>query len=174
MKDFLLFILLAVAVVVPFRLFIAQPFVVHGESMLPTFTEGEYLIIDQLSYRLGEPARGDVIVFRSPPDPSQFYIKRIIGLPGETVTVDGERVTIESAEGSFVLEDGLTGGTTLGYTRRTLADDEYFVMGDNRPRSSDSRVWGALSRDNIMGRAVLRLLPLSDAGLNPGAERVTP
>lgn len=171
-REFVLFIVLALAIVVPFRIFVAQPFIVHGESMFPTFHEGEYLIVDQLSYRFGDPSRGDVVVFEAPTDNTQFYIKRIIGLPGETVSVSGEQVIIENAEGSFVLEDGAPQpDLPQANVRRVLGAGEYFVMGDNRDHSYDSREWGALKERKIMGRAAFRLLPFSRAGTNPGAVR---
>src|SRR3989344_5193546 len=86
--------LLAMAIIVPIRYFLVQPFFVRGASMEPNFLDGEYLVIDELSYRLRQPARGEVIVFRFPDNPSQFFIKRIIGLPDERVVISGGRVTI--------------------------------------------------------------------------------
>lgn len=173
-KETFTFILLAVLVVLPVRLFIAQPFLVDGESMYPTFENGDYLIIDQISYRLSEPERGDVIVFRYPNQPSTFYIKRIIGLPGETVRVEKGIVTITAADGTarsftepYIINDDTT------YTRDTvLGEGEYYVMGDNRPKSSDSRIWGVLPEENIIGRAFVRLLPISNAGFFPGKENL--
>ena len=171
LREILIFILLAVLIILPIRIFVAQPFIVQGASMQPTFESGEYLIIDQLSYRLREPERGDVITFRYPEDPSVFFIKRIVGLPGETVVVDDDRVTIttpgvgtvELVEPYANLEGPLFGRQTL-----TLEEGEYFVLGDNRPRSSDSRVWGALPEENIMGRALFRLLPVTNIDYLPG------
>lgn len=171
-KETFTFIILAILIVLPVRLFIAQPFVVDGESMHPTFTNGDYLIVDQISYRFSEPARGDVIVFRYPEHPSTFYIKRIIGLPGETVRIEKGTVTIISAEGvtsSFAEPYVINDDTT--YTRNMmLGEGEYYVMGDNRPKSSDSRIWGALPEENIIGRAFIRLLPATQAELFPGKE----
>lgn len=171
-KEILTFIILAVAIVVPVRLLIAQPFVVEGASMHPTFESGDYLIVDELTYRFSDPKRGDVVVFKFPNDPKIFYIKRIIGLPGETVHIDEGITSITKADGSkleldesyYVVAEDAT------YTlERTLGADEYFVMGDNRPKSSDSRSWGALPRKDLMGRAFVRLLPASNAGVLPGA-----
>ncbi len=170
-KETFTFIILAVLIVLPVRLFVAQPFVVDGESMHPTFTNGDYLIIDQITYRFEDPKRGDVIVFRYPEHPSTFYIKRIIGLPGETVRVQDGKVAITTATGEeisfaepYVVNDDAT------YTRdMQLGDGEYYVMGDNRPKSSDSRIWGALPRENIIGRAFLRLLPPTHMDVWPGA-----
>lgn len=171
LREILVFLLLAVLIVVPFRLFIAQPFVVQGASMEPTYVNGEYLVIDQLTYHFNEPQRGDVITFRYPEDPSVFFIKRIIGLPGETVLVEDETVTItDPGVGTFELVEPYAkfDGPLFGRQSVTLKDDEYFVLGDNRPRSSDSRVWGPLPKENIMGRAYLRLLPLNNIEYLPG------
>jgi signal peptidase I len=166
------FALLALIIVLPIRMFIAQPFIVSGASMETTFSSGEYLIVDQVSYRFDEPKRGDVIVFRYPKDPSKYFIKRIIGIPGDTVSITGETVTITN--------DVYTSGVTLDEpyirtmapnttTTEILGADEYFVMGDNRNASSDSRMWGVLGRDKIIGKAFLRLYPLSHADFLPGA-----
>jgi signal peptidase I len=166
------FAIMALLIVVPFRMFIAQPFIVSGASMEPTFRTGQYLIIDQLSYRLDEPMRGDVVIFRFPQDPSKFFIKRIIGLPGERVQVsDGiVRITHAIDEEPIVLaEPYLTEETQPDdHVTITLEEDEYFVMGDNRPASSDSRVWGPVPRKNIVGKALVRLLPFTAIGLYPG------
>lgn len=169
-KEIATFLILAVVIVLPIRLFVAQPFVVEGESMYPTFDSGDYLIVDELTYRFNEPARGDVIVFRYPNNPEVFYIKRVIGLPGETVSIDQGQVTIKKADGNtIVLEEEYVVTEDATYTKSTtVGPGEYFVMGDNRPRSSDSRVWGLLPDEDIMGRAFLQLLPAGDIGLFPG------
>lgn len=171
LREVVVFLLLAVLIVIPFRLFVAQPFVVDGASMEPTYANGEYLIIDQLTYRFAEPKRGDVVTFRYPEDPSVFFIKRIVGLPGETVVVDDERVTVTTpGVGTVELVEPYAkfDGPLFGRQSTTLGDDEYFVLGDNRPRSADSRVWGALPKENILGRAYLRLLPLDTIDYLPG------
>ncbi len=169
--ELLKFALVAVIIVVPVRLFVAQPFIVSGASMDPTFDNGQYLVVDELSYRFDEPSRLDVVIFKYPKDPSQYFIKRIIGLPNETVRIDQNSVTITTKNGEeialnepYVVNKG-NGGTLT----KTLSDGEYFVMGDNRPESSDSRFWGILPRENIVGRAFLRLLPLQTASLLPGS-----
>jgi signal peptidase I len=175
MSEILHLSFIALIVVLPIRMFIAQPFIVSGASMETTFTTGEYLIVDQVSYRFEEPARGDVIVFRYPKDPSKFFIKRIIGLPGDTVTVQGSTVTITNTEhptGIVLDEDYVLEMTPSADVTETLGTDEFFVMGDNRDASSDSRMWGILPRDNIVGRALVRLYPLSTAGLWPGARDI--
>lgn len=171
LKEILTFIVLAIIIVVPIRVFVAQPFVVEGESMHPTFESADYLIVDQLSYRLGDPKRGDVVVFRYPNDPKVFYIKRIIGLPGETVHIDHGQTTITKADATtLTLDESYVVAEDATYTLdTTLGADEFFVMGDNRPRSSDSRIWGPLPREDIMGRAFLRLLPVNQVGVLPGA-----
>ncbi len=165
------FAIIALVIVLPIRIFVAQPFIVSGASMEDTFHNNEYLIVDQLTYRFEEPKRGDVIIFRYPRDPSKFFIKRVIGLPGETISIDGGTVTIISGE----YPDGLTLTEPYTYTEtdshltETMDEGEYFVMGDNRNASSDSRVWGTLREDEIIGRALLRLFPISDAAVMPGA-----
>lgn len=170
MKDLFTLALLIVLVVIPIRLFVISPFVVDGASMHPTFANLDYLIVDEIVYAFSDPARGDVVVFRYPGDPSAFYIKRVIGLPGETVSINHGKVSIVQPDNtSFTLTESYVVDEDATYTKNaTLASDEYFVMGDNRPNSSDSRVWGALPRKNIIGRVDLRLLPISDVGLKPG------
>lgn len=170
LKEILLFVVLAVVIVVPIRMFVAQPFVVDGESMYPTFDHRDYLIVDEISYRFNEPERGDVIVFKYPGDPKVFYIKRVIGLPGETVSIDRGQVTIKKVDGtSITLEEPYVIAEDATYSLDSmLGTDQYFVMGDNRPRSSDSRVWGALPKDHIIGRAFVRLLPPTGTGVMPG------
>ena len=169
--ELLKFILIAAAIVFPIRLFVAQPFIVSGASMAPTFPNGQYSIALDSSHPLQNPGRGDVIIFRYPKNPKEFFIKRIIGLPGETVSIDGNAITITKADGSkvsldetYVINHG--NGSAQSYP---LKADEYFVMGDNRPESSDSRVWGVLPRDNIVGRAFVRLLPLNLIEIFPGS-----
>jgi signal peptidase I len=170
LKEILWLVLLAVLVVVPIRVFIAQPFVVEGLSMHPTFGDGDYLIIDELSYRLQDPMRGDVVVFRYPGNPSIFYIKRLIGLPGEKVTIERGQVSITRPDGSsLVLEEPYVVAEDATYSGVvTLGEGQYFVMGDNRPKSSDSRVWGVLPEEDIMGKAFVRLLPVANAAFSPG------
>jgi signal peptidase I len=176
LKDLFTLAVLILVIVVPLRLFVISPFVVDGESMHPTFENLDYLIIDELSYRFERPARGDVIVFRYPLDPSVFYIKRIIGLPGETVSISRGVTTITEPSGeSFALSEPYISAEDASYNEKvTLAPGEYFVMGDNRPNSSDSRVWGPLPASDIVGRVLLRLLPIARIGLFPGEARYAP
>lgn len=170
LREIITFVVLAVIIVVPIRLFVAQPFVVEGESMYPTFDSGDYLIVDQLTYRFSDPERGDVVVFRYPNDETVFYIKRVIGLPGETVHVEQGVTSVTKTDGTRLeLDETYVVSEDATYTLdRTLGADQYFVMGDNRPKSSDSRTWGALPKRDLMGRAYLRLLPADEIGVLPG------
>lgn len=173
LKDLFTLTLLIVLVVIPIRVFIISPFVVDGASMHPTFENLDYLIVNEVLYHFVAPARGDVIVFRYPNNLSIFYIKRIIGLPNETVSINHGVVTIISATGDrtalaepYIVNDDAT------YTKDVMLNaGEYFVLGDNRPNSSDSRVWGPLPRKDIIGRADLRLLPIAQSGFFPGGAR---
>ncbi|MBV9349388.1 MAG: signal peptidase I [Patescibacteria group bacterium] len=171
-QEIISFALIALAIVIPVRVFIAQPFIVHGASMEDTFQSGEYLIVDQLTYHLESPKRGDVIVMRYPKDPSVFFIKRIIGLPGETVEISGKDVIIHPAGGGaqFTLDESFLNPDRVKneYATYTLTSGQYFVMGDNRAESSDSRSWGPLPRQDIVGRVLLRLFPVNRIGAFPG------
>lgn len=168
--EMIKFAVLALVIVIPIRMFIAQPFIVSGLSMFPTFNDKEYLVVDEISYRLGDPERGDVVIFRYPKDPSKFFIKRIIGLPGEQVIISGSDVTIknETHPEGFKLDQPYVENTAKNTLEQDLGAEEYFVMGDNRSASSDSRYWGAVPRKNIIGRAYLRLLPIAEASILPG------
>lgn len=169
--EFVKVVLISVAIVVPIRTFIAQPFIVSGESMEPNFHDGEYLIIDELSYQFRSPKRGEVIVFRFPLNLSEFYIKRVVGLPGETVEIKNGRVNIYKTDSKqiSVLQEPYIPNTSETGPNLSLAlnEKEYFVMGDNREHSSDSRMWGALEKNKMMGRALIRLWPIAKAGLLP-------
>ncbi|MEX0652252.1 MAG: signal peptidase I [Candidatus Paceibacterota bacterium] len=164
--------LFAIIIVTPVRMFIAQPFVVSGASMDDTFSHGQYLIVDQVNYHFKEPERGDVIIFRFPLEPSKFFIKRVIGLPQETVILQG-KVTIilnEENPAGVVLDEWYLNPERENNNSSsvTLGDDEYFVMGDNRAESSDSRSWGPLDRGFILGKAFLRLFPITSFSILPG------
>src|SRR3989344_5221404 len=136
-------VVITLIIVVPIRTYIAQPFIVSGASMDPTFRDHEYLIVDELSYYLREPARGEVIIFRFPQDRGKFFIKRIIGLPGETLTIKDNEVSVKQGEQTIKInETYLTNQPTLSDTETKLGVGEYFVMGDNRQVSYDSRMWG--------------------------------
>lgn len=163
-------VIIAFVVMVVFRIFVAEPFVVSGSSMVPNFHNKEYLVVNKINYRFNEPQRGDVIVFKYPKDTSQYFIKRIIGLPGERVQIDGGKVRIfntEHPDGVVIEEPYLpSNDTTFGKSDIvSLGSSEYYVLGDNRLASSDSRVWGILPEKNIVGRAWFRAFPLSEFGL---------
>ena len=167
--EFAKIVLISLAIVLPIRFFVAQPFIVRGASMQPTFHDGEYLIVDELSYFFRSPKRGEVIVFRYPQDPSQFFIKRIIGLPGETVIIEDGVVAIQNEDnpGGLTLKESYLPPLleTMPPMRKTVGADEYFVLGDNRRESSDSRQWGVLDDQFLVGRTFLRLWPFGEVGV---------
>jgi len=157
-------IIISAAIIIPIRYFLIQPFYVKGASMEPNYYDHEYLIIDEISYRFNEPQRGEIVVFRYPLDTSQYFIKRIVGLPGETVEVSGGIVTIyntENPSGIVLDEEYLGNEQTFGKKRVALNSDEYFVLGDNRDESLDSRRFGPIRDSDIVGRVWIRGLPLS-------------
>lgn len=179
------FALIALIVVFFIRSLIADPFIVSGASMIPTFENGDYLIIDELSYKLSDPKRNDVVVFQYPGDPKnnpernfilrffdpgKYFIKRVIGLPNETIEIKGNDVTITNNEHeeSFKLDQPFVKNPANNDTYLELKSDEYFVLGDNRSGSSDSRAWGPVKREFFTGKAFLRLLPISKISIWPG------
>lgn len=185
MRNFLLFIwevikvvIIALIIVVPIRYFLFQPFFVKGQSMEPNFENGDYLIIDEISYRFRHPQRGEVVVFKYPENLSQRYIKRIVGLPEETIEIKNGKVVIfgkdynppttspQPSAGplSQILDesDYLSPATsTAGDIRVSLAENEFYVLGDNRIYSADSRRWGPLDKEYIIGRVFFRAWPIS-------------
>ncbi len=169
------FIALALIIVIPIRVFIAQPFIVSGSSMFPTFENGEYLIVDEISYRLENPKRDDVIVFRYPNDTTKFFIKRIIGLPNEKIEIKGNEITItnEKHKNGFKIDQPYVKNPSDNNIHFETKDGEYFVMGDNRSASSDSRYWGAVPRKLLIGKAFLRLLPINKISVSPGSYKQT-
>ncbi len=172
--DLVKIITISLAIIIPFRLIIAEPFVVSGSSMLPNFHDRDYLIVNRLTYREHLPKRGDVIVMKYPKDNRQYFIKRIIGLPGESVSLVNGKVKISNANNpaGFVLEESYLPAETptLGKPGpTTLGSEEYFVLGDNRTASSDSRVWGILPKSDIVGKAWLRVFPFKTFGFIPSA-----
>jgi signal peptidase I len=172
--EIIKYTVLSLIIVAPFRIFVAQPFIVSGESMVNTFEPREYLVVDQLTYRKEDPQRGDVVIFKYPLDTSVYFVKRVIGLPGETVRMDQGVVTIQSASSSEPVrldEPYVSSVAQAAPSEITLASDEYFVLGDNRKESSDSRVWGPLQRKYIVGRAFARIFPVTRAELFPGEYR---
>lgn len=155
-------VFIAILIVAPIRYFLIQPFIVHGSSMEPNFYTQDYLIIDELSYRFRPATRYEVIVFKAPNHPNQYYIKRVIGLPLETIKIENGQMTIIDASGVPVplKQDFLPAHSiTSGNLQLTLGADQYFVLGDNRLASYDSRNWGPLNKDLIVGRVWLRLWP---------------
>ncbi len=156
-------VIISLAIIVPVRYFLIQPFYVKGASMEPNFYDHEYLIIDELSYRLNDPQRGEIVVFRYPNDPRQYFIKRIIGLPGERVKVSGGQVWVYNArypDGKAIDEQPYLGPLFTGGERDVqLGNDEYFLMGDNRGASLDSRSFGPVPRSFIVGRVWFRGWP---------------
>lgn len=175
-RSFVTYALIALAVALCVRFFIAAPYVVSGASMEPTFDNWDYLITDRVSYRLGAPERGDVVIFKLPQEESRTLIKRVIGLPGESVSLQNGSITIineEHPEG-FTLSEPYLSSENVGallplYT--TLGEDEYFVLGDNRRVSADSRTWGTLPEREIIGKVFVRLFPFTHIALLPGEVR---
>lgn len=157
-------VIVSLIIIFVVRSFIIQPFFVKGSSMEPNFEDGDYLIVNEIGYRLEEPERGDVIIFRYPNDPSEYFIKRIIALPGETVQVENGEVKIFNAEHpeGFILDESAylaDSVVTAGSDLEELGDTEYYVLGDNRGASSDSRRWGILDKNYIIGKAWVRAWP---------------
>ncbi len=165
-------IFIVLAIVIPIRIFLGSPFIVNGASMDPSFETWDYLIIDKFTYKfLHEPKRGDVAIFVAPVSNHKYFIKRIIGLPGEKIEIKDGHVFVYNKKypEGFELKEPYISTTNLSYDniKHTLNEDEYFVMGDNRAGSYDSRYWGPLKRSAIIGRPILRLYPFSLFGLFP-------
>lgn len=159
--ELLKVILISLVIILPIRHFIVKPFYVKGASMQPTFEDHEYLLIDEISYRFNEPQRGEVVVFKYPLNPKEYFIKRIVGLPGDTVNVAGGRVTVER-DGEVVLNEELylpAGRSTSGDSSVIVPDGEYFLMGDNRSASLDSRSFGTVAEGYVVGRVWVRAWP---------------
>ncbi|MBI4135330.1 signal peptidase I [Candidatus Uhrbacteria bacterium] len=157
-------VVISLAIILPVRYFLVQPFYVKGASMEPNFYDHEYLVIDEISFRFREPKRGEIVVFRYPRDPSQFFIKRVVGLPGETIEIKNEELRIKSDEyrEGIGLEETYLDQDMRWYGEHavTLKEDEYYILGDNRDSSLDSRQFGPISRELIVGRVWLRGWPL--------------
>jgi signal peptidase I len=174
MKKFFLFVweitkvvVISLAIILPVRYYLIQPFYVKGASMEPSFQDHQYLIIDEISYRFNPPRRGQVIVFRYPRNPQEYFIKRIIGLPGERVQIKEGGVVIyneQYPEGKILQESYLADNLITASQDElalSLGEDEYFVLGDNRNASKDSRSFGAVDRSFITGKVLLRGWPLN-------------
>jgi len=175
-KDTIFFALIALAVILPIRFYVAQPFIVDGASMDPTFATNQYLIVDEISYRFENISRGDVIIFKYPNDTKKYFIKRVIGLPGETVQIEGTKVLIknkENPQGFTLTEDYISPANfTTDHVLTNLTADQYFVMGDNRGASFDSRSWGPLDKKYVIGRPFVRLFPINKISIFPGESLV--
>lgn len=177
---------LAFVIIVPIRVFLFQPFFVQGASMEPNFEDGQYLIVNELGYKktdigfgnsslfvvqpFREIQRQEVVVFRYPLDPSKFFIKRIIGLPGEKVQIKNSQIIIYNDQhpNGFTLDESAYLSPTVATTPDMtimLKNDEYFVMGDNRTHSSDSRAWGPVPQSDIIGKVLLRAWPVDKIGV---------
>ena len=157
-------VIIALAIVIPIRYYLFQPFFVKGQSMEPSFESGDYLIVDELSYRFRDPQRGEVVVFEYPQDASQRFIKRVIGLPGEIIEIkDGKIIIDKDGKPQILDEDSYLPSSisTIGDIKAVLKEDEFFVLGDNRDYSFDSRRFGVVPRDKIIGRVVLRAWPFA-------------
>ena len=169
--DVLKIVFVACLIVTVVRLFVAEPFIVSGDSMSPTFSSNDFLVVDEMSYELRAPARGDVIIFHYPLDPSTFFIKRLIGLPGDTVIVNNGSIFVKTANNKtlhLLTEPYVSiGSPKIQTSTTTLSDEEYFVLGDNRNSSFDSRVWGPVPRRYIVGKALVRLYPVMSKSLRP-------
>lgn len=157
-------VLISLAIILPVRYFIIQPFYVKGASMEPNFLDKDYLIINEFIYNFKDPERGDVVVFKNPKNTEEFFIKRIIGLPGEKIKVFDNKIEIyneKNLQGVVISESYLPEGiNTKGTEMETLGKGEYYVFGDNRDKSLDSRTFGAISEDSIIGKVWLRGWPL--------------
>ena len=162
--EVLQIIIISSAIIIPIRYYLIQPFYVKGASMEPSFYDQEYLIIDELSFRFREPHRGETVVFRYPKDPDEYFIKRVVAIPGETVEVNNGTVKIyndENPNGLLLDESYLEGERTFGKKRVTLSANEYYVLGDNRDESLDSRSFGPIKEEHLIGRVWVRGLPLN-------------
>jgi signal peptidase I len=161
-------VIISLAIIIPVRMFVIQPFIVEGASMVPNFHDGEYLVVDEISYRLTSLKRGDVVIFHPPSLPDVYYIKRIIGLPGETLEIkdDSIYITPVGSQKSFKLDESsylsdAESNTGQNMKSVTLKNNEFFLMGDNRHNSLDSRRFGPVSMDHVRGRVLVRAYPFN-------------
>ena len=156
-------VVIAVVTVFIIRHFLVQPFLVSGASMEPNFSDGNYLLIDEVTYRFREPHRGEVVVFRYPKEPSTFFIKRVIGLPGDKISIQNGKVSVND----HLLDEKYLSSVFQSSDdfSTTLKADQYFVMGDNRSHSFDSRSWGPVTKEEIIGVVRFRVLPLNELGV---------
>lgn len=174
--DIIETVVIALSIFLVVYLFLLQPHQVNGQSMVPNFQDKEYVLTDKISYKLGTPKRGDVVVFHAPPAANCAvgtgcdFIKRVLGEPGDQVEVRDNAVWVNGVklEEPYIPSNFeiLPGAYTKGKIV-TLGPDEYFVSGDNRPYSSDSRAWGPITSREIVGRAFFRYWPVNKAGWIP-------
>lgn len=151
---------------------IAQPHKVSGSSMFPNFKNGDYIITDKISYRLGDPKRGDIVVFKNPKDETQDFIKRILGVPGDKIKVQNGKIILNGAELNEPYLHNVTtnpGSFLKEGQEVTVEPGHYITIGDNRPASSDSREWGFVTRAELIGKVFLRYWPATEIGLYPAA-----
>ena len=177
--DIIETVVIALSIFLIIYLFVASPHQVNGQSMVPTFQSGEFVLSDKVSYKMGNPKRGDVIVFHAPESANCpkgtgcDFIKRVLGLPGESIEVREDAIWVngQKLDEPYIPEEfeTLPGNATKNGQSVFLGPDEYFVSGDNRPYSSDSRAWGAIHKSDIVGRALLRYWPINVAGFIPHA-----
>jgi signal peptidase I len=177
--DIIETIVIALSIFLIIYLFVASPHQVNGQSMVPNFKSGEYVLSDKVSFRFRDPKRGEVIVFHAPEAANCpkgtgcDFIKRVMGLPGETIEVYNNHIYVNGTaiEEPYIPADfqTLPGNATKG-KKVILGPNEFFVSGDNRPYSSDSRTWGAITKDEIVGKAFFRYWPLNVAGMVPHAK----
>lgn len=179
-RSLAIYIVVAFGLALFIRFFIATPYLVSGSSMEPNFYDYHYLIVDRVSYDFSTPQRGDVIVLNLPEDTSRALIKRVIGVPGDTVELSGPNPTVtiinkDHPKGVVLTEPYISSANFGGITntRYTLSDNQYFVLGDNRKVSADSRTWGILPRTDIVGRVFLRLYPFNSISILPAEARYT-
>lgn len=176
--EFIQTLVIFAAIASAIYLFVAQPHKVSGASMDPNFKHGDYILTDKISYRFWEPIRGDVVVFKNPKDTSQDFIKRIIGIPGDLVEVGDGHIFLNSRQlNEPFLKSGVT--TKSGFFLKEneeiiVPQNHYIVLGDNRPNSSDSREWGFIAKNEIIGRVILRYWPQDTIGLFPAAYKIIP
>jgi signal peptidase I len=176
--DIIETIVIALSIFLIIYLFVSSPHQVNGQSMVPNFQSGEYVLSDKISYKTRNPRRGEVIVFHAP-EAAQCpkgtgcdFIKRVMGLPGETIQVHDNHIWVngKAVEEPYIPKEfEILPGPATKDKSITLGPDEYFVCGDNRPYSSDSRTWGPITKSDIVGRAIIRYWPLNKAGFIPHA-----
>ena len=163
--------IISLVIILPVRYFLIQPFYVKGASMEPNFHDREYLIIDEISYRFHNPQRGDIIVFRYPRNPQEYFIKRMIGLPGETIQIKDGKVIIyndQNKDGKILNETYLPENLktySMSDEKIKLGNNEFFVLGDNRNSSKDSRSFGPVNESYLTGKVLFRGWPFNKVTL---------